>query len=66
MNLAFEVVFRILEAMFAIGLVGCLFVIPQTAYMMFRVLVGGDDGSPEEPAAPPSSGQTRALATPAK
>jgi hypothetical protein len=64
MNLAFEVVFRILEAIFVIGLVGCLFVIPQTAYMMFKVLVGGDDGSPEEPSAPPSSGQPSRLSAP--
>ena len=55
MNLAFEVVFRILEAMFVIGLLGCIFVIPQTAFMMIKVLVG-DDASPEdEPVALPTS-----------
>ena len=53
MGTVFEIVFRILEAMFIVGLVGCLFVIPQTAFMMIRVLVGADDGSPDEPTASP-------------
>ncbi|MBI3477044.1 MAG: hypothetical protein HY010_15030 [Acidobacteria bacterium] len=49
MSVVFLFVFRLLEVMFVIGLLGCLFVIPSTAYMMFKVLAGGDDGSPEEP-----------------
>ena len=47
MNIAFVIVFRLLEAMFVLGLVGCLFVIPSTAYMMFKVLVGEDSDPPE-------------------
>jgi hypothetical protein len=50
MNIVFLAIFRLLEVMFVIGLVGCLFVIPSTAYMMFRVLVGSKDDSPDEPA----------------
>jgi hypothetical protein len=48
MDIAYIIVFRLLEAMFVIGLAGCLFVIPSTAYMMFKVLVGQDDDPPEE------------------
>jgi hypothetical protein len=40
-------VFRILEAMFVIGLLGCLVVIPSAAYELFRVLF--EHNVPEEP-----------------
>ena len=49
MNTVFLAIFRLLEVMFVAGLVGCLFVIPATAYMMFRVLVGSKDDPPDEP-----------------
>ena len=49
MNTVFLAIFRLLEVMFVAGLVGCLFVIPSTAYMMFRVLVGSKDDPPDEP-----------------
>jgi hypothetical protein len=47
MDIAFVIIFRLLEAMFVMGLLGCLFVIPSTAYMMFKVLIGEDDDPPE-------------------
>jgi len=49
MNTVFVAIFRLLEVMFVIGLLGCLFVIPSTAYMMFMVLVGSKDDTPDEP-----------------
>jgi hypothetical protein len=59
MDIVFVVVFRILEAMFVIGLVGCLFVIPSTAYMMFKVLVGRDHDLEEEQPVQPLARQAR-------
>jgi hypothetical protein len=41
------VAFRILEAMFVIGVVGCLISIPFSAYELFRVLF--EHAPPEEP-----------------
>ena len=46
MNSVFVVMFRILEAMFVIGVVGCVVTIPLVAYKMFSVLLEHD--SPEE------------------
>jgi hypothetical protein len=46
MNIVFVIVFRILEAMFVIGVVGCAVTIPIAAYKMFSVLLEHD--SPEE------------------
>ena len=43
----FLVLFRILEVMFVIGLVGCLVVIPSAAYELFSVLF--EHNVPEEP-----------------
>jgi hypothetical protein len=60
-NVVFQLIFRLLEIAFVIGLVGCLFVIPQTAFMMFRVLVGHDDASQEEEPGPVSSLQNKAV-----
>jgi hypothetical protein len=41
------VALRILEAMFVIGVVGCVFSIPFAAYDLFRVLF--EHAAPEEP-----------------
>jgi hypothetical protein len=46
MDLAFLVTFRILEAMFVVGLAGCLLVVPVTAVKLFGVLLEHD--TPEE------------------
>lgn len=38
MDTLFLILFRVLEAMFVIGVVGCLAVVPVTAYKLFSVL----------------------------
>jgi len=46
LNSLFISLFHLLAWMFLIGMVGCLFVIPITAYRLFKVLFEKD--SPEE------------------
>ena len=46
LNSFFMGLFHLLAGMFVIGMVGCLFVIPITAYRLFKVLFEKD--SPEE------------------
>lgn len=43
MDTVLVVVFRIFEAIFVVGLAGCVLVIPITAYRMFSVLFEKDE-----------------------
>lgn len=45
-NLLLESVARVMSWLFIIGVAGCIFVIPYTAYQLFSVLVEKD--APEE------------------
>ena len=45
MSIVLVIVFRMLEALFVIGVVGCVVAIPLAAYKMFSVLLEHD--SPE-------------------
>ena len=45
-NSLFTGLFHLLSAMFLVGMVGCLVVIPITAYRLFKILFEKD--SPEE------------------
>ena len=42
MNYVFYALFRVLEVMFVVGMVGCVFVIPLAAVRMFSVLFEKD------------------------
>jgi uncharacterized membrane protein len=46
LNSLFVSLFHLLASMFLIGMVGCIFVIPITAYRLFKVLFEKDN--PEE------------------
>jgi hypothetical protein len=43
MDYVFYALFRVLEVMFVVGMVGCVFVIPVAAYRMFAVLFEKDE-----------------------
>jgi len=43
MDIVFVVLFRVLEAMFLVGVVGCAVAIPIVAYRMFSVLFERND-----------------------
>jgi hypothetical protein len=45
MDTVLVVMFRLLEAMFVIGLAGCVVVIPVAAYRMFSVLFEKDESN---------------------